>query len=277
MKARLDSDVTVVTTRKSCSNTSMAPDKHLSMKQILFALAIAFLSMTARGVELQKIMQDTQRLANDPSQMTIVWWIPVEFWDAVLRDNPKVTKEARAQFSKVMDPYLVFAVASLDVGPLGGMTPKDRATVEANAQLMVGGKIVVPVKADRLSPDAQNFVTMMKPMMANMLGKFGQGIEFLLYANPKGAQKISAVNRGSFSYTAFGHRFDWRLPIGSFLPPKIDEKTKEVFPGDYLYNPYTGEKLSEKPVQPQAGANGSQSIRRDTNSTFAVAGSRRSP
>jgi hypothetical protein len=246
------------------------------MKRIIFALVIAFLSLSARSADLQKVIQDTQRMAQEPSRVTLVWWIPTEFWDVVLQNNPKVTDETRAQFTKAMSAYLVFVVVCADVGPVGGMSPKDRAAIDANTKLSVGGNVIAPLTRDAMSADALNFVTMMKPMMANMLGQFGQGVEFLVYPNPpKGAEKISAVRPGSFSYTAFGHRYDWRLPIGSLLPPRIDEKTKQIFPGDYLFNPYTGEKLSETPVQPGGPANGSQPIRSETNSTSSAAGSRR--
>lgn len=224
------------------------------MKRILFSLAIAFLSLSARSADIQKVIQDTQRIAQEPSRLTLVWWIPTEFWNVVRQNYPKVTDEAHAQLTKAMDDYLVFVVVCADVGPLGGMLPKDRAAIEANTTLSVGGKVIAPLTKDTMSADVLNFVTIMKPMMANMLGQFGQGMEFLVYPNsPKGGEKISAVKPGSFSYTAFGHRYDWKLPIGSLLPPKMNEKTKQVFPGDYLFDPYTGEKLSAAPVQP-AGA-----------------------
>ena len=220
------------------------------MKRTFLTLVIVFLSLTVRGADIQKLVHDTQRMTQDPSSYTLVWWIPAEFWDLVLQSNPKVTAEARMRLVNIMNDYLLFVVVSSDLGPLGGMSPKDRAAIEANTTLSVGGEDVAPLTKETMSADALNFVTMMKPVMANMLGQFGQSMEFLVYPNPpKGAEKISAVKSGGFSYTAFGHRYDWKLPIGSLLPPKIDEKTKQSFPGDYLFNPYTGEKLTDTSVQ----------------------------
>lgn len=34
-----------------------------------------------------------------------------------------------------------------------------------------------------------------------------------------------------------------QAPLGSLLPPMIDPQTNEEFPGDFLYNPYSGGKL----------------------------------
>jgi hypothetical protein len=237
------------------------------------AIVLSCLSPGARGADVQALIQDTQRMAREPSRLTLVWWIPTEFWDATLRVSPNVTEETRTRISGTMDDYLVFLVISADVGPLGGITPRDRAAIDANTALLVDGKAIAPVEKRKLSADAQNFVAMMQPALANMLGQIGQGIEVILYPNPaKGARKISASGPGALAYTAFGNRFDWRLPLGSLLPPKFDEKTRQSFPGDYIYNPYTGEKLSETSADPGGVANGSQASPAETKSPTSGAG-----
>jgi len=227
------------------------------MKIIRLVMIIACLSVSVRGADLANLLHDTQKLAQDPSNFTLVWWIPTEYWDVSLRNNPQVTDEARARLDRVLSGYLVFAVTSADIGPMGGMTPKDHDAINTNTELLINGKIIVPLKNDDISIDALNFISVMKPMMANMLGRFGQGLEFLIYPNPpEGSQKVSVTKSGRISYIAFGHRFEWNLPLGSFLPPKLDPKTKQVFPGDYIYNPYTGDKLTMDLAQPDRITNG---------------------
>lgn len=221
------------------------------MRKIIFAALLCLMVSGAAGTDIQKLVQDTQRVVQKPSEILMVWWIPVEFWDAVLKDNPKVTDDAKRQLHDSLNSYMVFVVIAMDVGPMGGMTPRARATTEAQTQFIVDGKSVPLVAAEELNADAMNFVSMMKPMMANMLGQFGRGFEILLYPNPakKGAAPISALQKGSFTYVAYGNRFDWRLPVGSLLPAKVDPRTREEFPGDYNFNPLTGEKLVTKATQ----------------------------
>src|SRR3546814_1038795 len=154
------------------------------MKRIVLAAMVFFFSLSARGCDIQKLDQDTQRLAQSPEKITLVWWIPSEFWDVALRDNPKLTDEGRVQFVKAIDDYLVVVVVSADIGPMGGFASKDRAAVEAGTELVVDGATIAPLAADKMSPDALNFVTMMKPVMGNMLGQLGKGMEFLIYPNP---------------------------------------------------------------------------------------------
>jgi hypothetical protein len=218
------------------------------MKKILMAALLCMACVGAQGADLQRLLLDTQRTVQEPGGFLMAWWIPTEYWAAVMQGNPSVTPEAIKRFEDALNSYMVVAVAAVDVGPMGGMTPRGRPTIEANTQLLVDGKPVAPLADKDIGADAQNFVAMMKPMMSNMLGQVGQGIEFLLYPNPpgEGMPKISAVGEGRFSYSAFGHDFDWRLPVGSLLAPRIDPATGEKFPGDYKFNPYTGGKLESK-------------------------------
>lgn len=218
------------------------------MRKMLMAALLCLAAAAAQGADVQRLVQDTQRTVQGPGNVLLVWWIPTEYWAAAMQGNPGITPEVIKQFEDALDSYMVFAVAAVDVGPMGGMTPFGRPKIEANTQLLVDGK-PVPLLADAdISADARNFVAIMKPMMSNMLGQFGQGIEFLLYPNPagKGAPKISALAEGRFTYAAFGNNFDWRLPIGSLLEPRVDPATGEQFPGDYKFNPYTGGKLEGK-------------------------------
>lgn len=220
---------------------------NLPMKGVLLTVALLLSSLCLPASDLQKLMGDTQRVSNDPNRVTLVWWIPTEFWATVLKDNPAVTAEQRTAFTKILDDYLVFAVISGDVGPMGGFKAKDREMLLAQTEFKTNGKVIAVLKPEEISTDARNFTSMMKPMLANMLGQFGQGIEFLLYPNPPtGAQKLEATKPGAFTYTAFGRQYDWKLPLPSLLPTKVDAKTGQEFPGDYLFNPYTGEKLKVK-------------------------------
>src|SRR3546814_20464381 len=88
---------------------------------------------------------------------------------------------------------------------------------------------------------------------SNMLGQLGKGMEFLIYPNPPhGDTKISVMDKGGFSYMAFGNRFSFRTPVGSFLPDKIDLSTGDIFPGDYMFTPYSGAALSVRSPSPPA-------------------------
>jgi hypothetical protein len=107
--------------------------------------------------------------------------------------------------------------------------------------------MVSPLAPDAVKPMAQAIMAGFKPGIAGMLGSFGQGIEIIMYPGRKdGKLLLDPLQPGGFKYTLFDQTFTWRLPLGSLLPPLHDPKTGEEFPGNYLYNPFTGTKLSGK-------------------------------
>ena len=198
----------------------------------------------ARAATVEKMLHDTQRIAQGPEQLTLVWWIPSDFWRASMAQNPNLTGEQIDHLVQLLDDYAIFAVVAGKIGPLGGFSARPSDDLRANVALTVGGT-PRPIALDaNLNADTRNFIAMMKPMIANMLGQLGQSFEFFVYPNAKGdATRLDPKKPGQFVYTVFDQAFEWKLPIGSFLPDMVDAKTGQAFPGDYVFNPYTGDRL----------------------------------
>lgn len=212
----------------------------------LLFLLVSFVGL--RAADLQRLVQETQRMFQEGNTFAMVWWIPPAFWEETLKDNPQLTAEQKREFVKVLSGYTAFSVSHSVSGPFGGMTYKSRDEILANSKLTVGGDVLSVLKSADLSADAASFYAMMKPMMGSMLGQFGEGMEFLVYSNTfDGKPVMDPSKAGEFEFTLFGETFKWRLPLGSMLPPMFDEETGEEFPGNYLFNPYTGGKLTARP------------------------------
>lgn len=210
---------------------------------MLFTALVA----NVEAVDIQQLVQDTQRFNQDVRVTKMVWWIPVEFWETTLEQDPGLTEEQKKEFIDALEDYSAFAVSHSTVGTFGSVTNKSRSEIEENISLVVDGDEIVALDSDDLSSDAAAFYTMMKPMMAQMLGQFGQGMEFFVYPNKReGKLVIDPKKEGSFYFELFGEKYEWRLPIGSLLPPKVDLETGETFPGNYKFNPFTGSELTEK-------------------------------
>jgi hypothetical protein len=209
----------------------------------LFALAIAI--ETSGAPDVQKLVQETQRTKHESSELVMVWWIPTEFWSLTLQNQPGMSEQQRSAFTKVLQDYTLFAVIASDTGAFGGLTPRGRSTILENIKFEVGSHVVPPLSASEISADATNFMLMMRPIMASMLGQLGESMEFVFYPNT-GKSLINADKEGSFAFTAFGEKHEWRLPLGSLLPEKIDPATGEKFPGNFRYNPFTGSKLADQ-------------------------------
>jgi hypothetical protein len=219
------------------------------MKKLTFILAALVLLAAPlfADTDPSELIKETQRSVHEPGKFVLVWWIPTEFWEVTLKSDPRLTDAQKAEFPKILDKYIVVVVVAGDFGPMAAFQAKDRADILQNTELQVNGKVVPPLKGADISPSAANLVAVMKPLMANMLGAMGGGMEFLLYSNDQnGAKLVDAMKPGGFTYSAYGQNFTWRLPLRSLLPRKVDPATKEEFPGNYLFNPFTGGKLSLK-------------------------------
>jgi hypothetical protein len=69
-------------------------------------------------------------------------------------------------------------------------------------------------------------------------------MELIVYPAVVDGQRLNdPLKPGAFQFAVYDQTFRWRTPLASLLPKKIDPKSKEEFPGNYLYNPYTGDKL----------------------------------
>ena len=210
---------------------------------MLLGAAIS-LTGVARPTNVQELVNETQRISNVTSTMTMVWWIPQEFWEASLADNPKVTPSERAEILTALEDLQIVALLRGKVG-IGGFTdvpPLD--DMVAHARFELNGKEIVPLEPEKIGVGAQTVLAAMRPLLTGMLGQFGKGIQFVVYPSKQGNQRLLDPKKpGSFDYTLFDQAFHWRLPLASLLPKKIDAKTKEEFPGNFDFNPYTGSKL----------------------------------
>lgn len=210
---------------------------------LVLALAVA---ADAGAIDLQQLTRDTQRMSQASQQLTLVWWMPQAWWEANLGSNPALSPEGRAQVLAALDDYSIFVIARAKL-TMASLDARPKSELLANARLEINGKTIDPIAPENLTPGAQVLLSSIKPALASILGKIGQSVEMVIYPNKQADQKLlDPLKPGSFKYTLYDQTFTWRLPLGSLLPPKVDPKTSEEFPGNYDFNPYTGEALRTK-------------------------------
>jgi hypothetical protein len=63
----------------------------------------------------------------------------------------------------------------------------------------------------------------------------------------EGGKRLADPNKpGALQFSVYDQDFKWRLPLASLLPRKFDPKSNEDFPGNFDYNPFTGDKLKTR-------------------------------
>ena len=211
---------------------------------ILAALLIATLSIReTKATNITELVQETQRFEEQNDRFVFVWWIPLEYWEISLENDPSLSPEQVEEFIQVLDDYLIFAVADARINTFGTINSISREEIVQNITIKNSqGKIFNTIPETQQSQDLKNFLSFMKPFMTNFLGQFGSSIEFVVFPGKNNSQErlfdpfkeeVLNVNYNQSTYT-------WRLPLGSLLPPKYDSETGEKFPGNYNYNPFTG-------------------------------------
>jgi hypothetical protein len=199
------------------------------------------------ATDIREFIQETQQSSNESQQLTLVWWIPEEFWDLSLAGNANVPAAAADQIRTAFRDYQVFALLRARTGIAGLSEVSTRADLLNNARLEIGGKTIAALDPDKVPPGVQTMLGAMRPMLANMLGQLGQSMELVVYPAMANEHRMNdPLKPGTFQFTLYDQTFHWRTPLASLLPKKIDPKSKEEFPGNYEYNPYTGGKLSVK-------------------------------
>ena len=143
--------------------------------------------------------------------------------------------------------HAVFFVAEGEMGLVGMGGFKTRTDLLQSTALVVNdGARISPAPDSAIHPDLRVFLEMMKPVMKSQLGNFGDAMEAIVFRIPLTEGQdilLSGGSKGRIRIAISGEEFAWRLPLGSLLPPAMDSETGEQFPGNFLFNPFTGRKL----------------------------------
>lgn len=221
---------------------------------LLPALILAPASVTAGSepalapitqVDMNDLIDDTQKQMGDASTMDLVWWIPTTFW----RVSMAASEASEAQISQVENvfaPYLIFAVCHGAIGPMGGVQWTDGAAIVSSATLVdASGRTWTPLPENDVNVDARMALSMMKPVLQSVAGAMGENIQFIFFQanDAKGRPLAAPTTAGGFTFKSMGLTYTWRLPLGSLLQPKTCPVDGERLSGAWSYCPWHGKEL----------------------------------
>ncbi len=221
----------------------------ISFRDLAVAVVAAFLTLAflpvsdaaaqQPAVKLNDLMSDTQKDTPDPDRITMVWWLPDEYWEAVLQEEA-----GEALF--VLGAYVVMGVVDGKIGPFGGVTFQDEVSVRNRLRLVDGaGNTHTPLPQDQVNADARSLLSMMRPVLGNVAGPMGENFHFFVFSGGEGGTPLfSATEEGSFSVFIGDEEFAWRLPLGSLMPPKYCPVDGEVLSGAWKFCPWHGAALT---------------------------------
>ncbi len=194
-------------------------------------------------IDVDDLLADTQQTVKGKGYTGMVWWVPVEFWQA---SSPDTKAE---DLAALRDYTMVLAVIG-KVGAFGAVSFASAADLRSATVLRAADGTEYP-PVQKASPGAEMLATVIKPMLKNLLGTMGESVEVLYFpAKTKAGKPIAdpAAN-GAFSVVLrnFGDEkerlFEWKTPLNSVVPPRYCPTGKERVQANWKYCPWHGTKL----------------------------------
>jgi hypothetical protein len=197
-------------------------------------------------VDFMAVAQELQKTKKDGDALLLVFWFPQEYFKIAVQDNPRLTADQKAQFTKALSPYTVFAVIDGEVGAFGAITYKAEAEVRTKTRFVDSkGKSREPLVEEDINGEAKTFLAVFKPIMTNMIGPMGANMHVFFFPAKGDDDKalFEVKSKGAVTLKVGTDEFRWRLPLGSLMPAKVCPKCQEKCSGAWDFCPWCGAHL----------------------------------
>jgi hypothetical protein len=199
-----------------------------------------------------EILRETQLGMNFNGQTGLVWWVPFEFWVNSAVKNGTSPERARKELG-ALQQYTIVGVLLGKVSALGSIDYVAPADLQKKTVIRDSDGQDYPAVVE-LTGDAKSLADIMKPILANAMGRAGENFAMIFYpAKGKSGKSIAdATSKGHFSVVLreiAGEPetvFFWRTPLTSLSAPRYCPVGKERVHADWDYCPWHGVKLEDK-------------------------------
>jgi len=233
--------------------------KRLSILIILICsvtLSFAVERKSIYDVVVDDLITDTQITPDNVNDdhFALVWWIPNEFWEAVLSQDASVPNEDTEAMLDVLSGVSLLAIVQADISPFGAFDFYSKDEVEQNLISFFTNGINQQQRLSlmkEINPDLEIIINMLKPVLESAMGNFGNNLHFyvlddlsrskqrILDPYKEGLVEIKLLQRDGNLMTA-----KLEMPLNSlYIPRKCPNGMDAHISWNYC--PWTGVKLSE--------------------------------
>ena len=187
------------------------------------------------------------------SEIDLGWWIPVEFWEASMRNNQGAQEFQINQVLDVLSPYSVLAVVQADISQFGAFSFFDEDAISEGMLIEFidenGNHRTLSHNAE-VAPDVVILLNQMVPVLSAAMGNMGQNFYFfpLPDVDADGNRLISPYKKGVVRVTLNTREneepaiLDIELPLDSLHIPRLCPNGKQAHVS-WKYCPWGGGKL----------------------------------
>lgn len=206
----------------------------------------------ASDTKLDDIIKETQKTIGGKDSVGLVWWLPTQFWEQSAMQQGSSAEQAKTSFAPLREyTMIILAVGKLGIGNINWSSENE---IRSNTSLRDSdGHIYQPLKD--ISSDAKGIASIIKPVLANILGPTGQNLQILFFPakTVKGKLIADPTQDGGFFVRISNLTsqkdadYEWRLPLSSLSPPKFCPVGKERVEASWKFCPWHGNRLDETP------------------------------
>ena len=215
------------------------------LASLLCVLSFAAVAQT-RKVDIDALITETQKSTTVKDEMTIVWWIPLEFWEATLAGE-NMPKAQIDEVLGILRPYVIVAVVDGKINQAGKVAYRSEAAITRDIRIVSSGNPdQAALPSDKIGLGMTTLLNTMKPIVSNILGSLGENLHFVVFSSsdPNGVPLVDARKPGTFAVRLeAGRTFTWRLPLASLSPPKTCPIDGEKLPANWRFCPFHGAEL----------------------------------
>jgi hypothetical protein len=208
------------------------------------------LTVAAPDLDVQALIKETEQVDMRRGKIGIFWWVPPDYWSTVLRQQGYTSEEA----IKAFEPFRKYNLFMIAVGDMEGGSatwmnePEIKKNVALRDQHGNGYKPLLEVPED-----LRVLLNYMKPAFKNMMGNFGEGLQFVVFpVKDAGGNIFADAHKNSEIFLDVTDlmgpptsTYSWRFPITALSPPKYCPAGKEKVEANWKYCPWHGIKLIE--------------------------------
>lgn len=222
------------------------------MNKLLLFFVLSWMTSMAYGqekdpgdVSLDALLTETQFSSDDQDLLELVWWFPAAFWEVTFAQDPSTSKEEAQEIIDLFRGYELFAVIKGKIGIFGGVTYNSLDDVRDIFSVSYKGQELTLVDNKDISADLSNFLSIVRPMMSNMLGPMGENLHFLFVEHPveNTVLPIDPISNSDLKIELGAFKPNVTLPLSSLLLEKQCPVDKKWHSGKWTYCPFHGNKL----------------------------------
>jgi hypothetical protein len=215
---------------------------------LIYLTAITSVHGQFSHVDIEEFVGQTQRTLPDTDKLSLIWWIPVEYWKIVLESDASVRQEEKEEMYRILSQYEIIAIADGILGPFGNPRFATENELIKSLRVTCEGKTYKPIMDVQTEHKEMGYLlNVLKPVISNMIGAVGEGMHFFVFKahDERGKRIFDPTGENDFVVSYDEEDVLVKLPLSSLLEKIPCPEDGEMLSGDFLYCPYHGNKLTK--------------------------------